>query len=364
VFGLEDGEYVVSAAADTMVSKGQDSPPPTYVETFYPSSTTIDEATRVQLKPGQDLDGIEITLIRTKVYRMSGTIFGPDGQPAGRVTASLLHVGGNGQEIRVDAAGRFAASGLMPGTYDVSASGSSDGGARIFGRTRFTIADADVSDLIVTTNPGVDVRGRVVVSQEKGLPPPNVQVETTRVDADGKSSWIPARTPLNPDASFVLRWLFGPTIVRVRPTPPGWMLKAVLLNGEDITDKPVEFRDQDSGHLEVVLTRRASVVEGSVKDTRDRPVDDYAVVLFSSNRNDWIPDSTRTQVTYPRSDARFRFDHVRAGRYWMVAIPRDRAGGWVYLSSDLERLVDDATDVVVGDDDRRSFDLKLVTPGE
>ncbi|HVD91036.1 MAG TPA: hypothetical protein VNC21_02090, partial [Vicinamibacterales bacterium] len=125
------------------------------------------------------------------------------------------------------------------------------------------------------------------------------------------------------------------------------------------TDKPVEFRSEDSGHLQVVLTRRASSLEGTIKDRQGKIVDDYAVVLFSSNRADWIMESSRTHIAYPRPDSRFRMDAVRPGRYWVVAIPRQRAGGWIFTAKGLDSIVNDATDIVIGDDERRVVELTL-----
>jgi hypothetical protein len=54
-------------------------------------------------------------------------------------------------------------------------------------------------------------------------------------------------------------------------------------------------------------------------------------------------------------------DAVRPGRYWIVAIPRQRAGGWIHTAKGLDSIVNDATDIVLGDEERRVVELTLRT---
>ena len=44
------------------------------------------------------------------------------------------------------------------------------------------------------------------------------------------------------DGSFQLKGLSGRRLLRAGNLPPGWTLKAVRLNGEDVTDSGVEFK--------------------------------------------------------------------------------------------------------------------------
>ncbi|HVD92216.1 MAG TPA: carboxypeptidase-like regulatory domain-containing protein [Vicinamibacterales bacterium] len=356
IFGLPEGEYALSAVSQAWQRTTES--PPGFVETFYPSATRVDDAIKIRVKPGQDVEDLEIRLVRTKTFKIAGVVLAPDGQPAGRMTASLTHIGGNGEDLIVDRSGGFVAGGLLPGAYEIMVA---DSGRNMFGRLRFSIDNAEVTDLVVTSRPGLDIAGRVVVSQEDGSAVPSMKLTSTRTDPDQKMQWMPGDYTVERDGSFVLTRLSGTYIIRPSRTAPGWTLKSVLLNGDDITDKPVEFRSEDSGHLQVVLTRRASSLEGTIKDRQGKIVDDYAVVLFSSNRADWIMESSRMHIAYPRPDSRFRMDAVRPGRYWVVAIPRQRAGGWIFTAKGLDAIVNDATDIVIGDDERRVVELTLVS---
>jgi hypothetical protein len=360
IFGLAEGEYVIAALPEPRHVRTADSPPG-LVSTYYPSTSNDDEAMRVRLKAGQEIDGLEIRLVRTKTFRISGTIVGPDGEPASNVPANLDRMLGS-EELKVDGAGHFVAGGLVPGTYSVRVGPSRDG-PNLFARASFTIVDADILDVVVVARPGIDIIGRVMFGRDTPPAVSRVNVEVRRVESDSNVTWHPDEFPVQPDGSFLLKGLFGPSMIRA-DAPPGWNLKAVLLNDEDITDEAVEFRQQDSGHLQVVLTRRSATLEGTVRDQRGQMVEDCSVVLFSANRSDWTPDSTRTKLAGSGADGHFRFQGVRAGRYWIVAVPPERLTSWVYSPTLLESLVKDASDIVIGDEEHRTIDLTLVHASE
>ena len=56
-------------------------------------------------------------------------------------------------------------------------------------------------------------------------------------------------------------------------------MKAVTLDGEDVTDTPLDFSGKGSvSGLRIVMTDRLTTVSGRVVDSRGRPLTDYAVV--------------------------------------------------------------------------------------
>jgi hypothetical protein len=360
-FGLPEGDYLLKAIPETMYMRAKDSPP-AFVETFYPSASSSDAAVKVRLKAGQDVDDYDIVLARTKTFRISGTVLDPDGQPWGNARGELQRFQGNGEELRVDSAGRFAVGGLAPGAYQISVSPPPDG-RNGYGTARFTVADADVDNLVVSTAAAVDVRGRVVFEGDTPSNLSEFSVEVTQIDPDGHFQWIPMRVSVNRDASFLMPRLHGMSVVRARP-PDGWHLKAVLLDAEDVTDKPTEFRDRDSGHLQVVLTNRGATIDGTVADDRGAVVSDCVVLLFSANRADWAEFSSRSDRRSPGRGSRFRFDGVRAGRYLLAAVPFDRVDGIDTTSASVqESLAAGATEIVLAEDERRTVNLTLLKGG-
>ena len=74
-----------------------------------------------------------------------------------------------------------------------------------------------------------------------------------------------ARTAAKEDGSFQLTGLAGRRLLRAGNLPPGWTLKAVRLNGDDVTDAGVEFKPgQDVSGLEIVATSKQTEISGTV----------------------------------------------------------------------------------------------------
>jgi hypothetical protein len=162
------------------------------------------------------------------------------------------------------------------------------------------------------------------------------------------------------DGRFALTELFGARLVRTSG-PSGYTLKAVMLGGTDITDIPVEFKSEHSGHLQVVLTARASTLEGAVTDESGAPATEATVLVIPEDRASWRLGSPRLRTASMLNDGRFTAERVLAGRYHVIAVPRES----IQLSPDMgpelfEELIRDATTVVVAEDETRTIDLRLV----
>jgi hypothetical protein len=122
-----------------------------------------------------------------------------------------------------------------------------------------------------------------------------------------------------------------------------------------------EFQPRDSGHLEVRLTARPSRIEGRVRDESGRPTTDCAVLLFSTAPTDWVPSSTRIKLAQIQSFGEFTFTDVRSGSYRIIAVPQARLTQPLYRAALLDALGSDATDLTIGEDERRTVELRLVT---
>ena len=83
----------------------------------------------------------------------------------------------------------------------------------------------------------------------------------------------------------------------------GWAVKAVLLNGADITDVPTDFTRDHDGQLQVVLGSRLSTLDGEVRDDTGKTVDDAMVFVFSEDRRSWSLASPRTVFSDVRPTA-------------------------------------------------------------
>ena len=60
---------------------------------------------------------------------------------------------------------------------------------------------------------------------------------------------------MNDDFSFEIKARPGKTVIRMMSVTPGWTLKAVRVNGMDVTDEGLEIRpNEDVNDIEIEMT--------------------------------------------------------------------------------------------------------------
>ena len=160
-----------------------------------------------------------------------------------------------------------------------------------FATLPITVGNDDIDNLIVTTSVGATARG-VVVTDDGSAP-------TFRAGSGVRSFAQPAEPGMHDDGRrteprqrrLLVRddGLFDRRLIRAnvggQGLSMGWYLKAVLLDGEDVTDSGIEFtpgRSYDG--LQVVFTRKTTDLSGLVTDDRNKPVLDATVVIFPANQ--------------------------------------------------------------------------------
>ena len=215
------------------------------------------------------------------------------------------------------------------------------------------------------TTPGITITGQVVFEQGPPSPmPAQLRIMATVGNPDEMSGLqSPQPALVKPDLTFTMKGLLGELLLRA--SAPNQYLKSVMAGSEDITDKPREFKSND--RVTITLTSRASTVEGNVSDAAGAPTTDAGIILFSEDKAFWRFNSSRVRRSPVDPSGHFRLAGLLPGRYLIVAVVRDRIN--VPMSNDpalFEELSKVATALVIGEDEERSVDLKVVVgnPGQ
>ena len=387
MFGLAPGEYVVVAEARGNSFVPPNAPPETeeekvgFLTTYFPGTADEGAAQRVRTKTGAETAGIEIHMVAGRLFHISGVVTDSQGRPGVRTSGTLFKrttgtnfsIGAFG--FSTDEQGRFQMRNIQPGNYRLTVRQQPTGGrnpdgspvdAGEFANVPLTIA-SDMDDLLITTSTGVTITGTVVFENGPPQLQGNQQSFQMRVSAsfgepDGMIGTPPPQPALvAPDLTFTMKGMMGEFVLRT--SAPNNFLKSVQLGGEDITDTPHEFKTGD--RVTLVMTSRASMVEGNVTDATGQPVSDASLMLFSEDKTAWRANSLRTRRGGVDQNGHFRMPGVLPGRYFLIALPRDRASVF-NVGSDpaaYEALVKDATTVVVGEDEQRQVDVKISAGG-
>lgn len=285
--------------------------------------------------------------------------------------------------------GEFRVFGLPPGQYYVSAtmrtftvgdSGDSDdrtgyaptyypGTPNVAEAQRVTVGlgqtlgNINMALIATPTATVVTATGRIVVSDlaaAEMLRPTSIQVAATPANRDDLFAMMGGGGgAVKDDFSFELKSPPALMNLRIAPQLPGWTLKAVRLNGADLTDTGIDFASRaDFSGIEVELTNRPQEVSGVVANARGVPVKDYSVILFSQDREKWTGPSRHMAIGRPDQDGRFIVRSLPPGRYYAVALD--------YVDPDessdpefLERIFPMATTLSLGDGETKTPDLKL-----
>jgi hypothetical protein len=142
--------------------------------------------------------------------------------------------------------------------------------------------------------------------------------------------------------------------------PQGWTLKAVMLNGQDITDEPLDVAPgQTVTGLRVVLTERSTDVNGRVSDPRNNPVTDATVVIFPADEDKWGYQTRFIRAARPDQDGRFTIGGLPPfERYLAIAVQGledGQAGDPEFLATVRDRAASFALD----EGETKTLDLRL-----
>ena len=330
IFGLEPGEYFVSAAVGQVEMFLPLAELPGYGTTYFPGTPNPAEAQRVTVGRSQDVAGIDFAIARVKTARLSGRAIDSKGDPiTGGIALMVSQRSGSvatrQMGARIEPDGRFEFPNLAPGEYVLQASRHRSSGwneGESFSQF-VTITGVDVTDVQIRTSAGSTVSGHVTLEGGGTFSPGQVQLSAAPVDPD-LSPMIgggAARAVPDEDMEFQFAGLSGPRRLRVTRVPPGWTLQAILLNGIDVTDTPLPFgkADQSLTDVDVVLSHHVTTVTGQV-NARGRASAGSSILFFSADRQAWYPQSRFFKRTISASDGTFTVEGLPPGEYLAAAL--------------------------------------------
>ena len=347
-----------------------------YTPTYFPGTPTATDARRVTLRVGEQVNNADFSMIRGRGATVSGRAFDSQGRPLGGETVYLgLETPGTGQKFNessgpiVGGDGTFAIKNLAPGDYKLIMRYQGGEGATLHlqesASMRIAVNGTDLRDVQLVTSAGGLIVGQVTT--ESGAVPRlrreriKIRGEPVIQDADLRVGGIDDSGEVKDDWTFYVGGLFGRT--RIRATlPDGWALKAVMRDGHDITDSPIELKSGErlSG-IQVVLTDRVTSVIGQVADARGAPVTDGTVVVFAADAERWQDPSRFIRAARPDQLGHVQVRGLPPGEYLAAAIGYVEDGMWndpEYLES-IRRF---AQKVTLGDGESRTIALTLVNP--
>ena len=256
--------------------------------------------------------------------------------------------------------GTFSIANVTPGKYTIvaRADGGANGGGPRTASQPLVVAGEEVH-VVLTPAPGVVLSGSVTV-ESAGTPTP-ASFAGFRVNPVPLGSGVAMARMVRPAEANESGQFSAPDVTvgqyMIRAIGPrGWTMKAVYVDGREVTDQPLDVKSENISGINVIFTDRTSGLSGTVRDGRGNGVPDLTVILFPSDERLWLPQSRR--IVTARADAAgvYKLTAVPAGDYLVAAVDDVEQGEW-FDPVFLEELKARATKVTIDEGEQRTTDL-------
>ena len=344
IAGVAPGKYYLRAERpqqgpyNMTAEQGVDNPdkPQTmFAATYYPNAAALESATALDIKPGQDLPGMDIRLRKDTAYRVSGKVVGMAPGPAQimlqpKGNGNLL--GGFGRNGSPVQNGEFTLRNVLPGSYYlVLLQGQGRMGPS--SRTELEVTNRNVEGLSVIVTPPVQLTGTVRIDGDEkaqlaagpanmpqGFPGGESAQETgTRSNLtvmlmpnDAMAMGTPTARP-STNGSFTMKDV-PPMNYQVTVMQPDQSLyvKSVLYNGQEVGEAGLNLAS-GGGTMEIVLRRGAGQITGVVQGADGKPMQGAIVSIVPEPQQPQL-NALYRQVNTDQTGS-FRAAGLRPGKY-------------------------------------------------
>jgi protocatechuate 3,4-dioxygenase beta subunit len=358
------GEYYIRAYPSDAARPRGAGAAAAYASTFFPGVRRLEQAQTISIRAGQESSGHDFAVGTVTTTTVSGRLVDAGGPPLSQAVVELTRVGigleGERPSAAVRSDGRFEIRGVVRDDYVLTVVDPADVRRWIGVRRPITVAGA-VSGLEIAADRGVRVSGRLVT--DDGTPPPfaamGVQLLFEYIGA-GAATTDGGR--VEKEGVFALDLPAGTALLRVSNLPSPWIVRAVRLDGADITDRAANLRRGTQPRVDVAITDRSGTVGGAVTDGTARVMAYAPVVVFPDDRSRWTAPRL-TRIGYSQHDGSFEISSLPPADYRVVAVDRLPRDAWQDPQV-LERLWPRATPLVVREGDRQRLALTALAASD
>jgi protocatechuate 3,4-dioxygenase beta subunit len=286
---------------------------------YYPNVSDVDQATTIEVKPGNELS-VDMRLTReTQRYHVRGRVIVPPGTPIPQSVMTMLGfrtVTGSG-----------SGSANMPnsfdpstGTFDISNVPTGEFTLqipmdfRLGASVPIRVMNGDIDGLVLMLTDSVETQGKLIVEGQAISTVPDLYSLrlSVRSVTMGAALGIPFSTAIDGNGSFQVSGLReGEYRAQLTSIDPGFYVKSITYGGEDILGKTFHIRADSARSFVLTIKATVSTILGTVKDSNSKPAPDALVVFIPEQRERL--DLFRVATT--DSSGRFTMKNLAPGEY-------------------------------------------------
>jgi len=337
------------------------------VRTFYPSSLDRTGASAIDLKPGQEMPGIDVRMRSVETFhirgKLSGVVAESNGQPG---ILMLSPQGGDALPFSFGSAfvakdGTFDFAGIPPGSYMISTANFN--GQQQFASQTVDVGSANVNDVVLTAQSTFSIRGSIEIQSNTKTSLENVYVMLSPDNDSIIRYSAPSNAMAKADGTFTLEKVTPAKLrVHVMNEPDGAYLKSIRFGGQETLGKTLDLTQASGGEIHIVLRAGAAEVSGTVQTKQDTPApaSSASVILIPE---DFTLNGGDTHYGNTNQSGAFTVKGIAPGTYYALAYETDE-----YRSLDdpaiLKQLAGKGTKVDVKENDKQQIQLTLLPAGD
>ncbi|MGA2101430.1 MAG: carboxypeptidase regulatory-like domain-containing protein [Candidatus Sulfotelmatobacter sp.] len=285
IWGLAPGQYYLKAINPRSVERGP-TPTQVYVPIFYPGVADPAQAQAIELHPGEELSGINLSLSAFRAVHVRGRVLTSNGTPAKGADVTLSQFAGDGYSLEVesDPAGKFDLTAVPPGSYTIVAQSSDNSmsGHLQMGRANISVGETPVDAPDLVLFPGAIVSGHVRIDGDRKVALPRSFASLKPLYADATATVD--SVAVQPDGSFTFHDVpEGEYGLTVSPLPDGYYVRT----GRDAASAGILVSHGHAPPAEIRIGPGAVRLQGTVyKDSDNQQVAASVTVAL-------VPDATR-----------------------------------------------------------------------
>jgi len=373
LLGLQPGAYMVKAMTRETWNVTTSAATQTmgYVPTYFPGTASAAQARKVTVRLGQESSNTDFALLTGRAATISGRSVDSHGRPfqtvilAQEIRGENFGSSGTVATASVAADGSFTIRDVPPGEYVLGSMTGRDSADPEVAMLPLAVDGPDIDNVVLTGSGGGTVSGQLLT--EEGTIPaiPRLRVRVAEFSTGQPSPLVVGAfrnaggSEVDDAGTFTVNGVFGRSRLRLLGLPDTWAVKAVLHEGRDIAEAPIELRNGESlTGVQIVLTQKITSVGGMLVDAKNAPTTEGTVIVFSTNAEKWTDGSRYVRAARPDQQGQWHVNGMPPGEYYAVAFDAVEQDQW-YEAEYLNAIQRYAQRVVVASGEARTINLKL-----
>ena len=338
VYGLMPGTYLVGATYEEqgrMMAPNDPGSTPRgnendgFAVTYYPGTASSEDAQPVTVGIAEEASAL-FALVPARMTRISGIVRNSVGKPVVGVFLTLrTGMGGGFMMSRGGAAtgadGSFTLTNLAPGEHWIEVYPRSSGDE--WASVPISLSSGgEITNLVITTSAGATISGQVIFEgTSTSLKPDRIIVTSPEPGGSPPSRGMDDTGIIDESGRFQLKGVSGRALFRaVQRAPTGggtWAIKSVTLNGDDLTDTPLDIAESgDISGVEIVISDKQTTFSGTVRNVQGEVIKDYTVAIFPDRLRESALPMRFIRVVRPDQQGRFETRGLPPADYLAVAV--------------------------------------------